>query len=364
MKVLHVFNELRFSGAEKMYVAAAPIFQAEGCELIAVATGRELGDYAPQFVEAGFDVRHMPAPRWRDWVGFIKYMIAVRRMVRKERIDVVHVHGYWLFGLGASGGNRVVVKSRHSVFRHRKLTWIYGWFTRWMSRNWFGITEHTIGDSVYRNERDYYFNKTVKINNWYDGRMFFPARNADEKQELRRRLDIPQESCVLISVGGCTANKNHHDIIRALPLIEAPVLYLHLGSGATEDEERRLADELGVAENVRFVGNVTDVRDYLVASDVFVMPSRLEGLGMAAVEALACGVPSIMYDSPGLRDLIHDDDNGFLVAHDFRLIAQRCNEIHRDPASVLASTVAARRFVEENFSMARNVPEICKLYGP
>ena len=60
MKILHLFNEIKFSGAEVMYTQAAPLFQKEGYEMLAFSTGPLLGDYAPMFEKNGITVFHKP----------------------------------------------------------------------------------------------------------------------------------------------------------------------------------------------------------------------------------------------------------------------------------------------------------------
>ena len=62
MKIVHVLNELKFSGAEIMYVDAARVFQEKGGDLMVVATAPEIGEYAPNFERAGYEVFHKPFP--------------------------------------------------------------------------------------------------------------------------------------------------------------------------------------------------------------------------------------------------------------------------------------------------------------
>ena len=119
---------------------------------------------------------------------------------------------------------------------------------------------------------------------------------------LRHQLGIPKDKYVIISTGGCSAIKNHHDILQAITLLpnSENILYLHLGSGKTEKEEIELVKSLDIADKVHFLGNKDNVRDYLITSDLYLMPSLFEGLAIAALEAMACGIPSILYDVNGL----------------------------------------------------------------
>jgi glycosyltransferase involved in cell wall biosynthesis len=81
------------------------------------------------------------------------------------------------------------------------------------------------------------------------------------------------------------------------------ITYLHVGQERREREERKLAAELRVADQVHFLGVVLDIAPILQAADLFLMPSTHEGFGVAACEAMGAGLPVILSDVEGLRDL-------------------------------------------------------------
>lgn len=94
-------------------------------------------------------------------------------------------------------------------------------------------------------------------------------------------------------------------IIRALPHLEKKIpkiCYFHIGEEDDSHSERKLAKDLTISSKVEFLGYKNDIRPYLWAADVFVMPSRYEGFSIAALEAIACGVPTILSDVPGLSE--------------------------------------------------------------
>jgi glycosyltransferase involved in cell wall biosynthesis len=78
---------------------------------------------------------------------------------------------------------------------------------------------------------------------------------------------------------------------------------LHVGQEQDGGDERQLAAELGISDRVRFFGSVLDISPILRAADVFLMPSTHEGFGVAACEAMGAGLPVILSDVPGLRDM-------------------------------------------------------------
>jgi glycosyltransferase involved in cell wall biosynthesis len=369
MKVLHIFNEIKYSGAEMMYLNAVPIFKEKDITLIALGTGEIVGDFAPQFGAIGIEIIHLPLPNNCFSLGFLfKYFYSFYQIVKNKNIDVIHIHRstyYLFFSFVGFLTNKRTIRTVHNVFKHRKITWIKGMMERLISRKVFGLIFQTIGDSVYENELHYYKNPSIKINNWYNSNKFYKTNDFDEKRRLREKFNIPLDSFVIISTGGCNHTKNHHDIIKALNLVisKFKCTYLHLGSGPTECEEATLANSLEIANSIVFLGNVNNVREYLIAADVYVMTSRFEGLSIAAIEAMACGLPSILYNAPGLRDLIHEDDNGFLINQDFNEVANKIIAYRENRTLISDKSKKAKQYVEENFVMHAGVNKIIDLYN-
>lgn len=195
MKILHVLYELKFSGAEIMYVDAADEFRSLGCELYVINSAERLGKYADMFKDAGYKVYHLPCPsglitRW-------SYCQQIVRLVKKEGIDVIHTHASnmkWDMALVACLAGIRSVYTFHSCFKSRPISYIYHIWLRWSAKNLLSCKFQTISDSVYDNERLYYHNDTIKIYNWFGNKRFFPADKA-EKQAVRKELGISKEFC-------------------------------------------------------------------------------------------------------------------------------------------------------------------------
>jgi glycosyltransferase involved in cell wall biosynthesis len=105
-------------------------------------------------------------------------------------------------------------------------------------------------------------------------------------------------------------------LLEALARLEpAPRLWI-AGDGPERGALEALAKQLGLAERVHFLGRCDDTGDLLAACDVFVMPSRLEGLGVAALEAMAAGRPVVASRVGGLAGLVVHERTGLLVPSD------------------------------------------------
>jgi len=367
MKVLHVLHELKFSGAEIMYVDAAPLFIQSGCSLTVLSTADNLGEYAPFFERAGYEVLHLPYPKLNKYFNRLSYFKNIINILKKKKFDVVHIHAsgtMWGLSLCAWLANKVSIYTFHNVFPSKRYTYIYHFLLRWTAKHIFKCKFQTISDSVFNHELNFYNNITTKIYNWYGNSRFFPA-SVDEKLNIRRELAIDDDALVLISVGGCSHIKNHHDILRAIQLIKTEFpkcIYLHLGSGITEDEEIQLSKDFGIESMVRFLGNQSNVRKYLIASDIYIMSSKFEGISITTIEAMACCIPSILYDVPGLRDFNNNQKACILIPEDFKELAEKIGFLNKNTQICMDLATSAKKFVDKNFNMQTNVELILKLY--
>lgn len=368
MKVLHIFYEINYSGAEIMYINAAPIFKKEGFELHALSSGLSLGSLSNQYEEAGFTLHHYPLLNGtKNPFSLVGYLWRLTYFIRKQEFDVIHIHRAnfcWLFTLASFFAGRRSIRTIHNVFRNKGLGWVKAFIERGILRKIFGLKYQSIGTSVESHEREYFYNKTYLVNNWFNEFTFKPLKDRQEFLDLRKTLGLDLDAFIVISTGSCSVQKNHCDIIRALEIINRnfKCIYLHLGCGEELDNELDLAKRLGILEQVMYVGNKSNVRDYLAVSNVYVMPSHYEGLSIAAIEAMACGLPSVLYNSDGLRDLILNDDNGYLIDNDFTKIAEAVVALKNSPEQTARMGNSALEFVNQNFSLTNGVSKIIGLY--
>jgi glycosyltransferase involved in cell wall biosynthesis len=131
----------------------------------------------------------------------------------------------------------------------------------------------------------------------------------------RNSFDTPSDQPIILAFGRLHVNKGFDVLLRALALMDNGVLWL-AGSGPEEMALKQLATELGVSKRVRFLGWRNDVNALLATADVFVCPSRHEGLGSILLEAWYHGCPVVAANSQGPRDIISSEVDGLLVPID------------------------------------------------
>lgn len=148
---------------------------------------------------------------------------------------------------------------------------------------------------------------------------------------IRYELGISIDDFVIVSVGELNENKNHQIIIRSLSkLNDKRIKYIIVGKGALLNYLKELSQSLGVSNQVIFTGYRTDIRDILYASDCFAFPSKREGLGIAALEGLAAGLPVIGHNIGGIKDYVINDQTGWLCddIDDYMKSIIKCKDNH------------------------------------
>lgn len=133
------------------------------------------------------------------------------------------------------------------------------------------------------------------------------------RYRIRKQLDIGPNTFVIISVGELNDNKNQQVIIKALNGIKNQnVLYIIVGIGSKQRELKALAEQYGVSNRVKLLGYRKDIVNLLYASDCFAFPSKREGLGIAAIEALAAGLPLVTSNFGGIKDYNINGKTGYI----------------------------------------------------
>lgn len=136
-------------------------------------------------------------------------------------------------------------------------------------------------------------------------------------KEKRQELGVPENAVVLVSVGELNQNKNHEVVIRAIAQLRDKQLhYMIAGKGPLQEYLNGLAQELGVANQIHLLGYRNDIAELCCAADICVFPSIREGLGLAAVEGMATGLPLIASDNRGTRDYSVHQDNALMCRYD------------------------------------------------
>ena len=144
----------------------------------------------------------------------------------------------------------------------------------------------------------------------------FSSKNIciDKKRE---ELKIPKNCYLILSVGELNNNKNHRILIEALNEIKNPhIHYAIAGTGSLSKKLMELTYNSGLTDNIHFLGYRDDIADIYSISNVFAFPSKREGLGLSAIEAMASGLPIITSNVHGILDYSVNGETGFIFSPD------------------------------------------------
>ena len=147
---------------------------------------------------------------------------------------------------------------------------------------------------------------------------FAPARLASLREAARRELRLPPDAVIALFVGMNFESKGLDTVVRAVGearrrVAARRVHVLVVGRG-DERRYRQLATQSGCPGSITFAGTHRDgIERFFAASDLFMMPASFETFSMATLEAMAAGLPVIVSDRMGVRDLVRDGENGFVV---------------------------------------------------
>ena len=136
-----------------------------------------------------------------------------------------------------------------------------------------------------------------------------------------------------------------------------PARLMLIGDGPDRSVAEYLAREHNVQDRIHFLGKQDNVNELLPLADLMLMPSEMESFGLAALEAMACGVPSIATNVGGVPELIHDGHDGLLFeVGDVESMAAAAIALLRDEPRLRAMALAGRRTAQDNFCASRVIP--------
>lgn len=216
-----------------------------------------------------------------------------------------------------------------------------------------GVT--TVSESLRKDTlAEFDIKKNIKvIPNFIDFKRF---RKVD--MDHFKKAICPNGEKLLIHVSNFRSVKRVHDIIRMFDQVrkQIPAKLLLVGDGPDRFSAEQLCRELGVCNDIRFLGKQHAVEDLLAVSDLFVLPSESESFGLAALEAMACELPVVATGSGGIPEVIDHGQSGLLCAvGDIDQLAINTLEILKDPAVHLAYKEEAIKKAK-TFSIDRILP--------
>ena len=297
MKILHVITSLYTGGAERLMVDLLPTlrndedFQVDLLLINGVET-----PFKKALKQAGIKVC---ALSMTNDVYNLRNIFRFRRFLAHNDYDIIHTHNtacqlFVPIAKSLTRNKAKLVTTEHNTTNHRRTKWWLKPLDKWMYRKYAAIV--CISDLT-RHNLEQYLGTDWPMHTIYNG--------VDTKRFARPVKDISgQQDFVVTMVAAFRPQKDQDTLIRAFTHLEPNYRLQLVGGGQRGEELKALCRELGLEDRVQFLGVRMDVPDIMEQSDVIVLSSHWEGFGLAAVEGMASGRPTVATDGDGLRDIV------------------------------------------------------------
>ncbi len=327
IKVLHIITRLDKGGsAENTFITITGLDEDNYDVTLMSGLVKDPMQDRTKEIEA-HDIKHIFISELARDISIIRDLKALLKIyifLRKERFDIVHTHTSKAGLLGRLAaklaGVPIIVHTPHGhVF--------FGYFKPVKTKIFIfleKLASHMTDKIVALTDRekdDYRLFKTTReeksvvINSGVDLNRF-KELSVREKQDFKKELGLPENSLVVGTVGRLVPVKGQEFLIEAAKHIipkYPSMLFMFAGDGYLRQNLERKAQEMGIKENVIFLGWRDDADKIISIYDIFVLPSLNEGMGRVLVEAMALGKPIVASRVGGIPDLIAHGQNGFLV---------------------------------------------------
>lgn len=313
--IAHVMHRMYLAGAEVLAAAIARRLKDQYRFVFLCLD--EMGPLGMQLAEEGYDVIDLQRKPGIDW----SVAKRIRRAQRRFGIDLYHAHQYTPFFYAA-------------------------WSRRWRAKPYILFTEHGRHYPDYRRPKRVvvnrfllrrhdrvnavgHFVKQALVNhegiapgrieviyNGIDPQQFADARNEQTRSAIRTELGIGDEQVMVLQVARFHPVKDHATAIRAMALAvqEAPQAVLVLaGDGERMAEMQSLADELSLADHVRFLGVRQDIPQLMAGADIFLLSSLSEGISVTLLEAMGASLPIVATEVGGNSEVVIAGQSGLLA---------------------------------------------------
>jgi len=316
----------------------------------------------------GIPVRVFPESRW----GSGKIFLELVREFKKSNIQIIHTHKYKDTILAAPAaklcGIPHVVRTVHGLrepfeglqaFRMSLYEAIERTVHRYCVDSIIGVSSQIERKCKAEGE----VSRVTCIRNGID----LEGKSAQaDRWRTRKELSVDLGTCLIGTVGRLTPVKGISYLLQAARILMhqgANVKVLVVGDGSIRQDLMTQTRDLGISENVVFLGHREDTDVLLQALDIFVLPSLSEGIPMALLEAMAASRSVVASRVGGTPEIIEDGCEGFLVEPmDVNSLAERCRRLIEFPDVARKMGEQARKRVERNFSATAMADRVESVY--
>jgi glycosyltransferase involved in cell wall biosynthesis len=361
LNVLHVAVGLTFGGLQEYLLGLFKGMDRERFRLIACAIENpKPAGVGKEILDAGFEVICLGMKR-----KMFKTILELGKIIRTRNIHILHaVTPYPSFYGRLAGvlyGVPVLISHAHMAYERKR------WNRVIQEKLLSNVTDMHVGVSgfVARQIIDCYGVRQDRVRVIYNGvdtkRFCPPSSRADAK----RYFGFDPERPVVGMVARPDPVKGHRYFFEAVKLLEGRfnAQYYVAGADQSHPRIREEAEKADVISHIRFLGVRRDVPDLLGATDIFVLPTLSEALGISILEAMATCCAVVVSDVPVVLEILKNGENGLVTPmRDSVALAERIGRLLKDPDLRLRLGTEGRKTVEARFSLEKCIKETADLY--
>jgi len=360
LKLMLVIPTLDRAGAEKQLTLLATRLPKDRFD-VSVCTLTRGGYYEQELNAAGVPVHHIDKQMKVDPLAYFR----LKRQFQKVRPDIVHT---WLFAANSYGRRAAYAAGVPTIICGERCVdpWKVShehWIDRLLDRQTKRIAVNSSGIVDFYQEHGRDPNKFVVIPN---GLSIDTNPPDQSKEAIWNSLNLPPDAQIMLAVGRLWPQKRTKDLIWATEILKRvrDDAYLVIaGDGPQRSRLERYAQQVTIDDRVRFAGHRADVADLMKHASVFLLASGYEGQSNALMEAMSYGVPSVVSDIAGNRELIQHEQNGYLVDVGQRTeFSKFANYLLADESLRKQIGQAAKSTIADNFTVSQMVERYAQLY--
>jgi glycosyltransferase involved in cell wall biosynthesis len=364
-KILFIIDSFEQGGSERQAMQLLRQLQASGRCRVYLACLQNRGSLRAEADQ--LEIQEYALNSFYD-LNFVRQLRRLGHFIKEKEIDVVHTHCFYTNIFGMTGAflagvrGRVTSKGETDGFRtpmQKRAERVAFRLSHRVIANCLAVQNQLIREGV----------SPSKITQHYNGLDMdrLKVRAGLEREEALAAFGLPSERRYISIVANLrNPVKDHPTFLRAAARVRAAVPdagFVIAGEGELMNDLRELAKQLGIQDDVFFIGRCDSVADLLFASDVGVLSSKAEGFANAILEYMAAGLPAVATDVGGAREAIAESETGYVVASgDDEKMAARIIELLNEPERALAMGARGKLIVAEKFSCDRHLQNTLELY--
>ncbi|OGX08660.1 MAG: hypothetical protein A2Z88_10315 [Omnitrophica WOR_2 bacterium GWA2_47_8] len=357
MKIMQVVLSLDCGGLEQLVVELTQKLKSQQIDSVIICLEKK-GQLAEKLRNQGIEIIEFGKKPGVD----LGLFWGLARLMREQKVDLVHTHNFGPLIYGSIAARLAGVNSintRHGRTDKKIASWIWDLnsFVVPVSND---TAEHLL--ELNKIKKD----KLKVIYNGIDLKKFDNLLDQQKKAAFKQKLGLNPQKFTVGHVGRLSEEKDQATLLDAVKILldqKKDVQLVIVGDGVLRKDLEKKSQDLGLTNAVKFLGFRNDISEILNIIDVYVLSSVREGLSLSILEAMAVGKPVIATKIGGSPEAIVDGKNGYLVsAKNPQAIAKGISMLYADRNLLSQVGKAARRSVEERFSLDAMAQEYAKLY--